>query len=153
VAEARSALDTATNRMRSLQERLNKAELDRERSHREREELVQRLAQLEEDRAALVHAVAMIGREHENAVVAGETAKTEAAAAAAALAAAKDADRRVREEESVARAELFRADEAHTSLTGKVNALEALERERVGLAPAAARLLRDKDRFGEGAIL
>ena len=37
VAEARSALDAATTRMRSLQERLNKAELDRERSHRERE--------------------------------------------------------------------------------------------------------------------
>jgi chromosome segregation protein len=153
VAEARSALDAATSRMRALQDRLNKAELDRERSHREREELVQRLAQLEQDRVTLVDTVSLIGREHEAAVVAGETAKTEAEAATAALATAKETDRRVREEESVARAELFRADEAHTSLTGKVNALEALERERVGLAPAAARLLRDKDRFGEGAIL
>src|SRR6185436_5338804 len=153
VAEARAAHDAASTRMRSLQERLNKAELDRERSHREREELVQRLAQLEQDRMTLVDAVSMIGREQEAAVVAGETAKAEAGAAASALAEAKNNDRRVREEESVARADLFRADEAHTSLTGKVNALEALERERVGLAPAAARLLRDKDRFGEGAIL
>ena len=153
VAEARAAHDAASARMRSLQERLNKAELDRERSHREREELIQRLAQLEQERIALVDTVSLIGRDHEAAVVAGETAKTTAAAAAAALAEAKDNDRRAREEESVARAELFRADEAHTSLTGKVNALEALERERVGMAPAAARLLRDKDRFGEGAIL
>src|SRR4051812_8437734 len=153
VAEARAALDTATARMRSLQDRLNKAELDRERSHREREELIQRLSQLEQDRVALVDTVTLIGRELEASVVAGETAKTHAEAAAAALGGAKDKDRRVREEESVARAELFRADEAHTSLTGKVNALEALERERVGLAPAAARLLRDKDRFGEGSIL
>jgi chromosome segregation protein len=153
VAEARTALDAATARMRSLQERLNKAELDRERSHREREELVQRLSQLEQDRVALVDTVTLIGREREASVVAGEPARTHAEAAAAALSGAKDKDRSVREEESVARAELFRADEAHTSLTGKVNALEALERERVGLAPAAARLLRDKDRFGEGAIL
>ncbi|MCX5761613.1 MAG: AAA family ATPase, partial [Gemmatimonadetes bacterium] len=35
----------------------------------------------------------------------------------------------------------------------KLNALEGLERERVGLAPAAARLLRDREQFGEGAVL
>ena len=48
---------------------------------------------------------------------------------------------------------MFRADEIHTSLQGKVNALDALERERVGLAPAAARLLREREQFGDGAIL
>ena len=62
-------------------------------------------------------------------------------------------DRETRERESAARAELFRADETHTSLQGKVNALDALERERVGLAPAAARLLREREQFGEGAVL
>ena len=69
----------------------------------------------------------------------------------AALEAARAADRETREREAAARAELFRADEAHTSLQGKVNALDALERERVGLAPAAARLLREREQFGEGA--
>ena len=34
-----------------------------------------------------------------------------------------------------------------------MNALESLERERVGLAPAAARLLEERDRFGEGALI
>src|SRR5207245_9952479 len=62
-------------------------------------------------------------------------------------------DRDTRDREATARAELFRADEVHTSLQGKVNALDALERERVGLAPAAARLLRERERFGEGAVL
>ena len=38
-------------------------------------------------------------------------------------------------------------------MSAKVNALEGLERERVGLAPAAARLLRERAIFGEGAIL
>ncbi len=47
----------------------------------------------------------------------------------------------------------LRADELHTSLTAKLNALEGLERERVGLAPAAARLLKERGIFGEGAIL
>ena len=62
-------------------------------------------------------------------------------------------DRETRDREATARAELFRADEVHTSLQGKVNALDALERERVGLAPAAARLLREREQFGDGAML
>ena len=63
------------------------------------------------------------------------------------------ADRVAREQESLARAELFRADEALTSLQGRVNALEQLERDRVGLAPAASRLLREREKFDDGAIL
>jgi chromosome segregation protein len=153
VAEARATLESAQARMRVLQERLNRADLDRERTHREREELVQRLEQLEEERVALVDAVAAIGREQEGAVLAAEAARHGAERASESLDQARGADRRMREEESIARAELFRADEAHTSLTAKANALEALERERVGLAPAAARLLRDRDKFGEGAVL
>jgi chromosome segregation protein len=153
VAEARQKLEAITTTMRGLQERINKSELDRERGNRERDELLGRLSQLEEDRIGLVDAVSGVARELESAQAAGQSARDEAERAAAALEEAKAADRRVREEESLARAELFRADEAHTSLTGKVNALEALERERVGLAPAAARLLRDKEKFGEGAIL
>lgn len=55
--------------------------------------------------------------------------------------------------EASARAELLRAEELHTASIAKLNALEALERERVGLAPAAARLLKERAIFGEGAIL
>ena len=153
VAEGRAALEIAQTRMRALQERLNRADLDRERSQRERGELVERLSQLDQERVSLVDAVATIGREQESAAVSSDQARGEADGASRALDDARGADRRMREEESIARAELFRADEAHTSLTGKVNALEALERERVGLAPAAARLLRDRAKFGEGAIL
>ncbi len=53
----------------------------------------------------------------------------------------------------VARTALRDADDTLTALRGKANALEQLERERVGLAPAAARLLRERARFGEGAIV
>ena len=58
-----------------------------------------------------------------------------------------------KENEATARHELFRADETFTALQGKVHALESLERERVGLAPAAARLLRERGQFGDGAVL
>src|SRR5262249_37736363 len=55
--------------------------------------------------------------------------------------------------EATARAEARRVDEEHTAVAGKVDGLEGLERERVGLAPAAARLLRDRAQFGDGAIV
>ena len=153
VAEARAGLDLTQSRMRALQEALNRSELDRERSQRERDELVQRLTLLEGERVALVDEVTATGRDQAAAATAAELARSGATSASSSLDEARGADRRTREEESLARAELFRADEAHTSLTAKANALEALERERVGLAPAAARLLRDRDKFGEGSVL
>jgi len=66
---------------------------------------------------------------------------------------ARDAQHQARERESAARSELLRAEELYTALSAKLNALEGLERERVGLAPAAARLLKERGIFGEGAIL
>ena len=71
----------------------------------------------------------------------------------ATLAAALGALRAAREEDSASRSALLRAEETFTALEAKVNALEALESERVGLAPAAAKLLDERDRFGEGAII
>src|SRR5207248_5013959 len=94
-----------------------------------------------------------VERDLEGAAVAVETARARSTQLADALEAARVEDRDTRERESTARAELFRADEVHTSLQGKVNALDTLERERVGLAPAAARLLRERDQFGDGAVL
>ena len=66
---------------------------------------------------------------------------------------ARDVLQQARERESAARTDLLRAEELHTGLSAKLNALEGLERERVGLAPAAARLLKERGIFGEGAIL
>jgi chromosome segregation protein len=50
------------------------------------------------------------------------------------------------------RAELGRAEDHYTGSRAR-STLEGLERERVGLAPAAARLLRERERFGDGALL
>ncbi len=153
VAEARGGLEEAERAHRELQDRARRMEIDRERAHRESDELAQRLEQIATERAQLADALASIMRELEEAVVAVEAARVRASHAAETLDAARAADRETREQESAARAELFRADEAHTSLQGKVNALDALERERVGLAPAAARLLKEREQFGDGAVL
>jgi chromosome segregation protein len=153
VAQLRSAVDEADRKLRELQDRARRVEIDRERARHESDELSQRLEQLTLERAQLADAVQSIDRERESGAVAVEAARARAGELSDALELARAEDRDTRDREAVARAELFRADEAHTSLQGKVNALDALERERVGLAPAAARLLREREQFGEGAVL
>ncbi len=153
VAVARAACEAAERAVRELEDRARVLKLDRERTQRELDEAAQGAAALEPERAQLADALRLVRRELEDALATLEAATGAATTAAAELEAARTADRSAREAESIARAELFRADEALTALQGKVSALEALERERVGLAPAAARLLRERDRFGEGAVL
>ena len=103
--------------------------------------------------AQLADALSGVAREIEERRVVMADTHRRVAEAVSSLEAARATDREARERESAARAELFRADETHTSIQGRVNALDSLERERVGLAPAAARLLRERDRFGDGAVL
>jgi chromosome segregation protein len=153
VAQSRATLDEAERGHRELLDRGRRVEIDRERARHENDELVQRLEQLAQERTQLADAQQAVERDLEAAAVAVEEARVRVTSLTEALETARAEDRDIRERESVARAELFRADEIHTSLQGKVNALDALERERVGLAPAAARLLRERDQFGEGAVL
>ena len=153
LGEARAACEGAEQRVRELEDRARVLKLDRERTQRELDEAAQGAAALEPERVQLADALVSVRREMEDAALAFEQATAAATTAGAELEAARAADRAAREDEAIARAELFRADEALTALRAKVGALEALERERVGLAPAAARLLRERERFGDGAIL
>ena len=153
VARSRATVDDVERAHRELQDRSRRVDIERERTRQESDELVQRLEQLADERAQLADALSGVAREIEDAsVVMGDTHRR-VAEAVSSLEAARATDREARERESAARAELFRADETHTSIQGRVNALDSLERERVGLAPAAARLLRERDRFGDGAVL
>ena len=153
VTEARAAVEAAERRARELQDRARRLEHDRERAQRELDEIAQRAERLEAERTVLTDTANAVTREMEAAAAAAESANASVAAANAAMETARVHARALRDEDASARAELFRADEQHTALQAKVNALDALERERVGLAPAAARLLKDRDTFGEGAIL
>jgi chromosome segregation protein len=153
VTDARHQVEAAERELRTLQDRARRIEHDRERTVRELEEVRQRTEALAEERSALDDAHTLARRDQEEARAEVDAATEAAAAAAEELEAARRDDRATREQESLARAELFRADEALTSLQGRVNALEQLERDRVGLAPAASALLRERQQFGDGAVL
>lgn len=57
-----------------------------------------------------------------------------------------------REREATERAMVRQAEESMAQLTARRQALEELERDRVGLAPAAAALLGARDRFGSAVL-
>ena len=153
VLAARQEVELADAGMRELHERLRRLEHERERAQRERDEVAARAAQLDIERAQLADRTALVRREREAALVAAEASRTLVTQAQAELERAREEAREARERDGAARGELFRADEAHTALLGRVGALETLERERVGLAPAAASLLRERERFGDGAVI
>ncbi|MEX2154881.1 MAG: chromosome segregation protein SMC [Gemmatimonadaceae bacterium] len=153
VGAGRAALEGVERRLREVQDRVHEADLSRERSQRELDETSERLAVLERERAALSDTAALARRELEEAALTRDRADAAAAELGEQAELARAAEQSGRDAEAVARAALFNADESHTALEGKVHGLEALERERVGMAPAAARLLQDRSLFGEGTIL
>ncbi|HVB30417.1 MAG TPA: chromosome segregation protein SMC [Gemmatimonadaceae bacterium] len=153
VGAARAAAETAERALRDVQDRVRRLEIDRERAQRELDETTQRSAVLDGERAALTDAFGLAQRDLEAATAALDAARAQSTAANDALEQARQHDRETRERDAEARAALTRVEQSFTALQGKVHALEGLERERVGLAPAAARLLKERDQFGAGAVL
>ena len=153
LTSARGILEEAERAAQSVHERSRALRFERERAERELLEMRRRLIAAEPERDVIANRIASLDREMLGVEDETTTARERAVTAATAVEHAQSAARDARESEALARAELFRADEALATLAAKVHALEALERERVGLAPAAARLMRERERFGEGAIL
>jgi chromosome segregation protein len=150
---ARFNLEQGERSLRELREEVHRADLDQESAERERDELSARRATLETEQTQLFDAAEAARRDLAAAEDSAAIARTRVADTTATGNDARDSLHHVRERESAARSELLRAEELHTALSAKLNALEGLERERVGLAPAAARLLKERGIFGEGAIL
>jgi len=153
VAAARTAAEEADRGMRELRDRTRRLELERENAERELAEVAQRSEALTAEHEALTSRLSLAERELGGADESLAMAREQAAAAEQALDAARAAARTAREREATARADVRRVEEEHTALQGRLAALEGLERERVGLAPAAARLLRERERFGRDAVL
>ncbi|CAN5301335.1 chromosome segregation protein SMC [soil metagenome] len=153
LASGRATVDTAEVRLREATEAMHRLHLDSESAQRQLDELVARYDALAMEEAS---ARAAATEAQEKATVAsGELARhrEHAAASAAAADAAEQALAVAREADSEARAELHRTAEELAAAEAKLGALESLEHERVGVAPAAARLLQERDSFGENAIL
>ena len=153
VTAARSAAEDADRATRELRDRVRRLELERENAERELAEVAQRTEALRIEHEGLTDRLALADRELAAADDVLAAAREAAAAAENALDQARSAARTARDREAAARADVRRVEEEHTALQGRLAALEGLERERVGLAPAAARLLRERERFGADAIL
>ncbi len=153
VQGCRESVEDSERTLRELREKLRHLEMERDAASRELQELEARTSQLTSEREVLVDTAASLQREIASSEDAVDLAAAAVMEATSALEAARDAARAAREREAATRAEWQGAQDACANLDARLNALEGLERERVGLAPAAARLLRERERFGEGAIL
>jgi chromosome segregation protein len=153
LAAARAAMDAAEVRVRETVEARHRLALDSESAQRQVEELTERQAAMVADEGAARAATGEAQRAMDVAAEevraarerAGDAAR-DAETANLALVAARDA-------ELTAREELHQLEEELVAAEGKLRALESLEHERVGVAPAAARLLHERETFGPGAVL
>jgi chromosome segregation protein len=153
LAAARSALDAAEVRLREATEARHRLTLDTESAQRQLDEIGERRNGLVSEaesaqRAAneLQNSIDAASRELAAAQQRVEAATREDETAGHRLAAAREAD-------NAAREELHRIEEELAAAQARLSALESLEHERVGVAPAAMRLLQEKDGFEPGAIL
>ncbi len=153
LSAARGAVEQAERRARELREQIHRLTMDRDAAERERQDVLRRHEAIRNEQLQLFDVATVVAREVEDARVALDVARVRVVETADIRDAAETAVRAARETDASARSDALRADEAHAALEGRAHALQALERERVGLAPAAAKLLRERGKFGEGAIL
>lgn len=149
----RSALDQLERTVREHRDQARRLELDSDSTSREHDETSHRREALESERQTLSDSVELLARELAAARDSLGVAQAEASEALASLESARIATAAARATDAESRSALAAAVELKTQLEAKMNALAALERERVGLAPSSARLLKERERFGEGAVL
>ncbi len=138
---------------RELRDAVAHLDIERAAAHREQRELLERLDILATERAALADRDAGAVREAQ-AAAQEQSVADETFTAAQAQAVARRADAvSARAGEADAYRIFARAEASLAEVDGKVSALERLERDRVGLAPAAAKLLAVRSRFGPDAVL
>jgi chromosome segregation protein len=153
VQRARAVLDQLERQVREHRDQARRLELDRDGASREHAETQQRREALEIERQQLADALATAERELLAAAEHVSVCNGNARDAQMALEGARLTAVTARTADAESRSALAAAVESRTALEGRRNALEALERERVGLAPSAAKLLRERERFGDGAVL
>jgi chromosome segregation protein len=119
---------------------------------RERAELRQQLADASQERARRAEtewaATAQVSTRAQEATALGRAA----AQAAAGLEQARRRVAELKEQETHGRAARRQAEGALAQVTARRDALAELERERVGLAPAAQALLKERARFADAVI-
>jgi chromosome segregation protein len=153
VSMARQQVDAAEKILRDARDQVRRLELDREGTERELAEVLARESVLGTEVSTLADALASVARDREAADESVEIARVDISRAQAQLEAARVAAQAARVAETDVRTRLGDTDRQRTSLQGKLHGLEALDRDRVGLAPGAASVLRERETFGVGAVL
>jgi chromosome segregation protein len=114
--------------------------------------LRERAAQAEAHRSSLQVELAATERRRDNALERASFLGQEAKRAAAAAEHARHGVAETREREAMNRGDRRQAEESLAQMTARRQALEELERDRVGLAPGAAALLGARERFDGGVL-
>ena len=157
--EVRDRLTTQRAAVHDLEETVQRGaeafrtlEVERTALERERGELGQQLAHASQERATRAEA------EWSATTTVGTRAQQAAALELAASEAAEQLERarrqvaELKERETHGRATRRQAEEALAQVAARRDALAELERQRVGLAPAAQALLKEKAQFGDAVI-
>jgi chromosome segregation protein len=114
--------------------------------------LRERAAQADAHRSSLRQELAAAERRRDNAIERSGALGHEAKRAAAAAEHARHLVAETREREVMNRADRRQTEESLAQMTARRQALEELERDRVGLAPGAAALLAARERFDGGVL-
>ena len=157
---SREALAAKRGELRTLEDGLQRQAEDVRRQSGERQALERELADLREALGLAEARREGLRRDREVAVAQeGEVAGRHAQLAERLVALGLEADRarhglaETREHEARLRADRRATEEALAQTAARRDALAQLERDHVGLAPAAVALLEARQRFGEGAIV
>ena len=153
LALAREDTEQHDRDVREHREAVAHLDIERAGAAREHAEVLERQQALTVERTDLAERESNARRLSAAAAIAAATAAAETARATSHSVARQSEFVHAREAEAQAHQAAALAEATRAGLTGTVDALERLEQERVGLAPAAARLLAERAQFGDGAIL
>ncbi|MBI1723211.1 MAG: AAA family ATPase, partial [Gemmatimonadetes bacterium] len=156
----REALAVKRAELRGLEEALQRQAEEVRRQGGERQALERELADLREELSSAEARRAGLSRDREVAAAQeADVAGRHAALAERLVSLGLEADRarhalaESREHEARLRADRRATEETLAQTVARRDALAQLERDHVGLAPAAAALLETRERFGAGAVL
>ena len=152
LGEQRGTVRRLEQELQSSAQTLKALEGERTALEGELASLRERAAQAAVRRSSLQQELAGTERRRDSAVEQAGFLNQETRRVSAAAEQARHALAETREHEAMNRAERRQAEEALAQMTARRQALEELERDRVGLAPAAAALLAARERF-EGGVL
>jgi chromosome segregation protein len=152
LGEQRSTVRRLEQELQELAQSLKSLEGERTALEGELASLRERAAQASAQLATLRSELAGAERRRDNAVERAGFLGQETKRATAATEHARHLLAETREREAMNRADRRQAEETLAQMAARRQALEELERDRVGLAPGAAGLLAVRDHFGDGVL-